>query len=50
MPLFALIAAAAVWNLWSTAEDDELMIRTALEARAEEWIFVKQITGKLLAK
>jgi hypothetical protein len=45
-----LIAAATAWNLWSTAEEDEWTIRTALEARAGEWAFVKKITGKTLSK
>ena len=50
LPLFAVIAAAMVWNVWSTAEDDELAIRTGLQTRSAEWEFVKQITGKTLSK
>jgi hypothetical protein len=50
LALFALIAATAFWNAWSTAEENELTIRTALETRAAEWKFVKRITGKTLGK
>ncbi len=50
LPLFGLIAAAVVWNVWSTAEEDEMAIRSALQTHAAEWDYVKRITGKSLSK
>jgi|GEM_PF-5429019 len=49
-PLFAVIAAATVWNLWSTAGEDHEAIRDGLHARSAQWQIIKQITGRSVAR
>lgn len=48
LPVFGALALCVSWDIWHSAADRELQIRSGLERSNVEWAYVEAITGRTL--